>query len=225
MQKDSTREKMFNHIPVSTPIMETAHEDNLHFYKINGVKYPSITTILHSFPNPGIEIWKLKTPNWKDIQDESFKVGTQLHKNIEYYLQNETELDFDDVLDRNLFSNLLPDLDKINNIRCQERYLYEPNLRVAGSVDCIAEYDGELCVIDFKNSRKEKKNWMVKKSGYYEQITAYSLMARHCANLEIEKGIILIASCDGKVNKYEININEYVDNLVNIIEQYENNLS
>src|SRR3990167_3907920 len=215
----------FNHIPIQTPIMETAHKDNLHFYiSPDGKKYPSITSILHSFPNPGIEIWKSKTPNWKEIQQESFDVGTELHNMIECYLKNDY-VPLNNEKSINLFHNIYPELNKIDNIRCQERYLYEPNLRVAGTVDCIAEYDGVLSVIDFKNSRKEKKNWMVKKSGYYEQITAYSLMARHCANLEIEKGIILIASCDGKVNKYEININEYVDNLVNIIEQYENNLS
>ena len=225
MQKDSIREKMFNHIPIQTPIMETAHEDNLHFYKINGVKYPSITTILHSFPNPGMEIWKSKTPNWEEIQQESFKVGTNLHYLIEDYLGNSEYIEREDDRSYELFNNMMDELNKINNIRCQERYLYEPNLRVAGTVDCIAEYDGELCVIDFKNSRKEKKNWMVKKSGYYEQITAYALMAKHCANLEIEKGVILIASWDGKVNKYEINISDYVDNLLSIIEQYENNLS
>ena len=216
---------MFNHIPTSTPIMETAHEDNIHFYKINGVKYPSITTILHSFPNEGINQWKLRTPNWKEIQDESFKVGTALHEKIESYLKNKDHDKDMELLPMKLFYNLKPELDKIDNIRCQERYLYEPNLRVAGAVDCIAEYEDELCVIDFKNSRKEKKNWMVKKSGYYEQITAYALMAKHCSNLEINKGIILIASWDGKVNKYEINISDYTDNLISILNLYYQSLS
>ena len=225
MQKNSTKEKIFKHIPIATPIMETVHEDNKHFYKINGVKYPSITTILHSFPNEGIEIWKRKTPNWKEIQQESFDVGTALHGIIESYLKNKDHDKDMGLLPMKLFYNLKPELDKIDNIRCQETYLYESNLRIAGAVDCIAEYDGELCVIDFKNSRKEKKNWMVKKSGYYEQITAYALMAKHCANLDIEKGIILIASWDGKIGKYEINISDYTDNLMSIIEQYENNLS
>ena len=220
---------MFTHIPIELPNLKTAHENNKHFYEINGQRFTSITTILHSFENKGIEIWKSKTPNWKDIQEESFFIGTNLHKIIEDYLKNDPIFDFKynknlpQTKQLELFENLRPELDKINNIRCQETYLYEPNLRVAGAVDVIAEYNGELCVIDFKNSRKEKKNWMVKKSGYYEQITAYALMAKHCANLNIEKGIILIASWDGKVNKYEININDYTDNLMSIIEQYYEN--
>src|SRR3990167_5564108 len=119
---------MFNHIPTSTPIMETAHEDNIHFYKINGVKYPSITSILHSFPNEGINQWKLRTPNWQEIQQESFDVGTQLHLTIESYLKNilaEEYMVEEMAKSYKLFQNLKPELDKINNIRCQETYLYE----------------------------------------------------------------------------------------------------
>ena len=211
---------MFNHIPISTPIMETAYEDNLHFYKINGVKYPSITTILHSFPNEGINQWKLRTPNWKEIQDESFKVGTALHEKIESYLKNKDHDKDMELLPMKLFYNLKPELDKIDNIRCQERYLYEPNLRVAGAVDCIAEYEDELCVIDFKNSRKEKKNWMVKKSGYYLQLNAYARMFKHCTNIEIENGIIMIADWQGGVNIHKIKIKDYDEDLDVLIEQY-----
>src|SRR3990167_8658457 len=212
---------MFNHIPTSTPIMETAHEDNLHFYKINGVKYPSITSILHSFPNQGINQWKLRTPNWREIQQESFEVGTKLHSVIEHYLRNSNQLfPHGDKIYNKLFENLKPELNKINNIRCQERYLYEPNLRVAGAVDCIAEYEDELCVIDFKNSRKEKKNWMVKKSGYYLQLNAYARMFKHCTNIEIENGIIMIADWQGGVNIHKIKIKDYDEDLDVLIEQY-----
>lgn len=202
--------------------METAHYDGKHFYSINGEKYPSITTILHSFPNEGIEIWKRKTPNWEEIQKESFEVGTDLHSFIESYLKNEIpeyEIEYDRPIE--LFQNLKPELDKINNIRCQETRLYHGDLKVAGQVDCIAEYEGELCVIDFKNSRKPKKEWMIKKSGYYEQITAYSKMFHYCTKQEVNTGLILIANWDGTISKHKIHIPDYEDNLMSILEQYE----
>ena len=212
---------MFNHIPTSTPIMETAHEDNLHFYKINGVKYPSITSILHSFPNQGINQWKLRTPNWREIQQESFEVGTKLHSIIEHYLRNSNQLfPHGDKIYNKLFENLKPELNKINNIRCQERYLYEPNLGVAGSVDCIAEYDGVLSVIDFKNSRKPKKDWMIKKSGYLEQVTFYALAFQFCTGVEVKQGVILSANWDGSIGIKKFNTDEYIENLEKIIEQY-----
>ncbi len=103
---------MFNHIPVTTPIIESAHTENGHFYSINDRKYPSITTILHSFPNPGIEIWKRRTPNWKDIQNESLRVGTELHLLIENYLGNKITTS-----DNKLFQTIQPELNKIDNIQ------------------------------------------------------------------------------------------------------------
>lgn len=82
---------MFTHTPVIVPKLKSAHESDKHFYEINGIKYPSITTILHSFPNKNIEIWKAKTPNWREIQEESLTVGTNLHCVIENYLKNNIE--------------------------------------------------------------------------------------------------------------------------------------
>ena len=209
----------FNHIPITTPVLETAHYDNKHFYSIDGQKYPSITTILHSFPNKGIEIWKRKTPNWKDIQEESFKVGTELHRLIEWYLRDSL-LWNPETFEGKLFENLKPELDKIDNIQAQETRLYHKDLKVAGQVDLIGEYDGVLSVCDFKNSRKPKKDWMFKKSGYYEQVTSYALMYEYCTGVKIDQGVILSANWDGSTSVKKFNINDYVDNLENIIELY-----
>ena len=197
----------FNHIPINIPVIETSHNESGHFYSINGQKYPSITTILHSFPNPGIEIWKSKTPNWRDIQKESLDIGTELHHIIEAYLNNDyIPLEDNYQFTSTLFNNLRPELDKINNIQCLETYLYEPNLRVAGCTDCIAEYDGEKCIIDFKNSRRPKQEkWII---DYKLQVTAYSKMFQYCTNQKIDTGLILIANWDNTVSTFKVNINK-----------------
>ena len=212
---------MFNHIPISTPLIETAHVKDGHFYSIDGEKYPSITTILHSFPNDGIEIWKRKTPNWKDIQEESFKVGTELHSMIEQYLKNDyIPLGDNYEFVSDLFNNLRPELDKINNIQAQETRLYHKDLKIAGQVDCIAEYDGEKCIIDFKNSRKPKREQWI--NDYKIQVTAYSKMFEYCTNQKIDLGIILIANWDGTTSTFKVDIPKYEDNLLNILELYYN---
>ena len=210
---------MFNHIPISTPILETAHYDGKHFYSIDGEKYPSITTILHSFPNPGIEIWKARTLNWKDIQEESFKVGTELHSMIEYYLKNDyipLGNNYEFVSD--LFSNLRPELDKIDNIQAQETRLYHKDLKVAGQVDLIAEYDGERCIIDFKNSRKPKREQWI--NDYKIQVTAYSKMFEYCTNQKIDLGVILIANWDGSTSTFKVDIPKYEDKLLDVLDRY-----
>lgn len=220
---------MFNHIPIQTPVIETAHTDNGHFYSINGEKFPSITTILHSFPNPGIEIWKARTPNWKEIQEESFKVGTTLHYIIESYLKNKLHTNnFKECFDHcdglpicvsDLFYDLQPELDKINNIQCIESHLYEPDLKIAGCTDCIAEYEGEKCIIDFKNSRKPKRESWV--NDYKLQVTAYSKMFEYCTEQKIDLGIILIANWDGTTSTFKVNIPDYNDQLLDVLERYE----
>ena len=205
---------MFNHIPVTTPIIESAHTENGHFYSINDRKYPSITTILHSFPNPGIEIWKRRTPNWKDIQNESLRVGTELHLLIENYLGNKITTS-----DNKLFQTIQPELNKIDNIQCQETYLYEPSLKVAGAVDCIAEYEGEKCIIDFKNSRRPKQERYI--IDYKLQVTAYSKMFEYCTKQKIDLGLILISNWDNTTSVFKVNIPDYEDQLLDTLEQYE----
>jgi genome maintenance exonuclease 1 len=49
--------------------------------------------------------------------------------------------------------------------------LYSNHLGVAGRVDCVAEFDGKLSIIDFKTSKKRKTrsncyNYFMQESGY-----------------------------------------------------------
>ena len=54
-----------------------------------------------------------------------------------------------------MFQSAKSTLNRINNINCLETFLYSHYLGLAGRVDCIAEFDGELAVIDFKTSTKK----------------------------------------------------------------------
>ena len=209
---------MFTHTRIELSQINEAHRDGKHFYICDGMTYPSITTILHSFPNPGIEKWKYNTANWQEIQQESMSVGTELHKKIEEYLKGK-DIQASNLVET-LFQNMTPQLNKINNIKCQEARMFEPNLKIAGTVDCIAEYDGVLSVIDFKNSRKKKYESVVKKSGYYEQLNAYARMFQHMTGTKISQGVVLISAWDNKVTEHIINIDDYNDNLDFILEQY-----
>ena len=87
------------------------------------------------------------------------KRGTAVHELCENYLNNE-ELGNQEVLPLAMFTLLKPELDNINNIVMQEGGLYSDKWGVAGRVDCIAEYDGKLTVIDFKDIYKRKERRM-----------------------------------------------------------------
>ena len=61
-------------------------------------------------------------------------------------------------------------LAQIDNIHCLEQILYSKKLTIAGQVDCIAEYNGKLSVIDFKTANKERNDEWNK--NYYIQTVA-----------------------------------------------------
>ena len=193
-----------------------------HHYQDGQHKIASITTMLHSRPNPGIDKWKRETPNWKEILAESNKVGRDFHTVNENYLKNQfhrLDKSLYTTKSMELFFKLRPSLDKINNIRCQEQPMLSSSLRVAGTVDCVADYDGVLSVIDFKNSRKNKDKYM-DSSGYFEQVTAYALLFENATRIPVEQGVVMVADWNGGVSIYEIKISSYVDRLISVIEQY-----
>ena len=73
----------------------------------------------------------------------------------------------------------------VNNIHAQECGLYSDKYKVAGRVDCIAEYKGTLSIIDFKTSTKERSDsW---NENYYIQGSAYAEMFGERTGIEINQ--------------------------------------
>ena len=96
-----------------------------------------------------------------------------------------------------------PGLDRIDNIIAQEKALYSLRLGVAGTVDCIADFDGELSIIDFKTSKAPKpREWI---EGYFVQAAAYSCMLYELTGLKAKKLVIIMACEDGDLVVYEEN--------------------
>jgi genome maintenance exonuclease 1 len=89
--------------------------------------------------------------------------------------------------------------------------MYSKKLTIAGQVDCIAEYNGKLSVIDFKTANKERKeDWI---ENYFLQTTAYAIMYEELFGKPIEQIVILLAAEDGTVQSYTRDKKEYLDKL------------
>ena len=87
-------------------------------------------------------------------------------------------------------------LDRIDNIHALEKSLYSDYFGLAGRVDCIAEYDGELAVIDFKTSTKIKpEEWI---ENYYVQETAYACMYFEMTGIPVKKLITIMVAENGE---------------------------
>ena len=112
-------------------------------------------------------------------------------------------------------------LDRIDNIHCLETFLYSHYLGLAGRVDCIAEFDGELAVIDFKTSTKEKQEQYIEH--YYVQETAYAAMFLERSGIEVKKIVTLIAVEDGSIQVFQkYNLDDYLQLLKSYIEEFSN---
>jgi genome maintenance exonuclease 1 len=146
--------------------------------------------------------------------------GNRIHKLIEKYLKNEI-LDKKEIdpFTLDLFLQIQPQINKIDNINAMETSLYSDKLKLAGRVDCIAKYQDKLSIIDFKGSTKPKRKEDI--DNYFMQATAYSIMWKELTGISIKNIVILITCDDGAVQVFEQNPVNYVKKLVNAIKLYE----
>ena len=143
--------------------------------------------------------------------------GKATHTLVEQYIKNETP-SIRDVLPLGLFRLLKPYVDQVDNIHCLETIMYSKKLTIAGQVDCIAEYNGKLSVIDFKTANKERKeDWI---ENYFLQTTAYAIMYEEMFGKPIEQIVILLAAEDGTVSSYIREKKDYMSKLETAIQDF-----
>ncbi len=193
--RNTKKNKVFNHIHHDFPQLLTENVLGSRMYVApNGQRYPSVTTVIADHGKEAILEWRKKVGDEKanEISRKATTRGTGVHKALETYLNNEDTSELNMMPNvKSLFVRMKQELDeKVNNIHCLEDKLYSHNLKLAGTVDCIAEYKGVLSVIDFKTSVRLKKKENI--GGYFMQGAAYATMFNEMTNLNIEQVVILI---------------------------------
>ena len=205
---------MFNHIQVSLPEVTTETINRKRFYVTpEGEKYPSITTVLSNRKKEGLFEWRKRVGN--DVANyvarTSASRGTKVHHMCEDYLNNEfdEEKHKKDFLPFCLFNQLKDQaLCNMNNIYAQEAGLYSDKYKVAGRVDCVAEYKDTLSIIDFKTSTRERSDdW---NENYYIQGSAYAEMFEERTKIKIDQVVILVVTEDGTVQEFVKSKQDYL---------------
>jgi len=212
------KQKKFNHIDKkSIPNLLSEEDDKGRYYLTPDGKYPSVTTVTGWEKRKFFAEWRKNNP---EEAKRTVNRGNKLHSLVEKYLKNE-ELDKKEIdpFTLDLFLQMKKDVDRIDNIHALELSLYSNLLKLAGRVDCIAEFNGELAIIDFKGSTKEKRKEDI--DNYFMQATAYSIMWKERTGVPVKKIVIMISCENGGVQIFESNPNEHVPNLKKCIEKYE----
>ena len=202
---------MFTHKPVEITELETKTVNRKRFYLTpDGKMYPSITTVLSNRKAEGLHAWRKKVGD--DVANYIARTaaarGTKVHHMCEDFLNNQ-EVKREPFLAAALFGQLEKVIkEKVDNVYAQECGLYSDKYRVAGRVDCIAEYNGELSIIDFKTSRSERNDdW---NENYYIQASAYAEMFEERTSQPINQVVILVVTEDGTVQEFIKDKTEYL---------------
>lgn len=164
----------------------------------NGNKYLSVTSFVGKFSNgkEDIERWKTAVGEAEAhrIVTAAATRGTAIHLACENLLLNKPWQDIS-MFYRQDFITMKKHLEAhVNNVFALEHQMYSNKLKLAGTVDCIAEYNGEMCIIDFKTASQLK---------YRDQINSYFLQcACYCSMLYeryglIAKNIVILMVVDG----------------------------
>jgi hypothetical protein len=197
---------MFNHIDVNLPCLERETIDGVRYYKVPDaeelLRLVSITSVTSHKNRQFFANWRKKIGEEEadKITRQATSRGTDMHTLVENYLYNRDLPEVQPLSDF-LFKISKTTLNRINNIHALEGSLYSKQLGIAGTVDCIAEFDGELSIIDFKTSKKPKpREWI---EHYFVQCMAYGCMLYELTGISVKKLVIIMACENGECVIYE----------------------
>jgi|TARA_R110000782_G_scaffold124851_2_gene216419 hypothetical protein len=215
---------MFNHVAMEAlPELECETLPTGRTYQTpDGKKYPSITTVLGHQGKEGIIAWRQRVGEAEAnrITTQASTRGTAVHQLAEDYLNNKADW-AKGAMPSNLmsFKDIQTILDqRLDNIRAQEVPLYSDKFKIAGRVDCIAEFDGELSIVDFKTSRKPKKaEWI---ENYFVQASFYAAAFYERTGISIKKFAIIITVDDNPPQVFTGNTFDYLKTLLDLRMKY-----
>src|SRR5574343_645582 len=199
LRRTLTRAIPFVHdsMGVNPPKLEVkTFEDGYRLYKTpEGNWYPSMTTVLAAKNGEWLAEWKKAVGEAEAKKHSSYATrrGTILHKALENYIKDNEPIDLSKYMPdvQQMLIKTVPILDRINRVILQEKSLYSDELELAGTPDLIAEFDGEIAVIDFKNSYNPKT--VDKVQGYFAQCTGYAKMLYEKFDVRATKVVVIVA--------------------------------
>lgn len=192
-------------------------------YVHNNDLLPSVTTILSSLEkSSGLQDWinSVGEEAATQIKDQSAAVGSTMHDNIEQYILHGTK-PVGKVLEKILSNLIINDLNKhMTECNGTEACLYYPSL-YAGTTDCVGVYDGKLSIIDFKNSRSDKKIEYLE--SYFLQCAAYGVAHDLLYGTSIDQYVILMSCWSGNLIKVVMDqtmVSNYKIKWANLLETF-----
>jgi len=212
--------KIFKHNLVEEVKLETTTIDGKRYYVLpDGDKFRSVTTVLgDALDKTALLEWKKKVgeEEAQKITTQAARRGTAVHTLCENYVLNKDNY-IENAVPSSVdsFLNIKSVLDfNVDNILGIETPLYSKALKTAGRCDLIAEYNGIPSVIDFKTSRKLKKEEWIE--SYFLQTTVYSMMFEQLYKIKIPQIVVIISVDHEGPQVFQKNRSDYVNRVLEI---------
>lgn len=184
--------------------------------------YPSVTTVLGVLRKIGLEMWyKINTAKFcDDASKKGREIGTQSHAIIEQIIETGTakfETEYADEVKTIAQSFLLFKKEHPEIILKKSEILMTSELyKFNGTLDCIAEIDGEQVLLDWKTGEAKEKEKPSIYEEYLFQVSAYVNAYNEIFNANIKKAIIVSMAKDKVCYNYqeisETEIREHFEN-------------
>lgn len=217
--------KIFEHVDFKLDyedlVAETT-ESGRKYFTPDGKAYPSITTVLSILSAKSIAAWRKRVGEEQAnaISRQASGRGEDVHAIIEKYLDNDpnyTKGYLPHIV--NSFKDLQPIFDsRIGKIYAQEAPLYSDHLGCAGRVDCVAEFDGQISIIDFKTSRRHKTKDKI--HNYFMQESAYAIMWEERTGIPITQLVTIMTIDHYEPQVFVEHRDNWTEQLKDVIRQY-----
>lgn len=171
-------------------------EEGRYYTTPTGEKYPSVTTILgRSLDKSGLDKWRRAVGEERanQISTQAAGRGSAIHELCERYVLNDLNYTAGAMpINVATFKTIQPLLDEyVGKVYGLELPLYSNTLKTAGRTDLLAEFKGVNSIVDFKTSKKIKKEEWIE--SYFLQATVYSLMVEERTKIKVPQIVIMIA--------------------------------
>jgi hypothetical protein len=198
-------------------------------YLYGDEKLPSVTTVLGKTKDQTfLDEWKKRIGELEaeEIIFESSTIGTALHKTVEFFLKNKMlPAPKDTLVSKGYemgYKIINTYMKNFQEVWGSEVSIFYPG-KYAGTIDAVGVYDGEPTVIDFKQSKRQKKiEWV---DDYFHQLAAYAMAHDKLYKTKITTGRVLMAVQDGTVQEFVIRGNDLENYKLKFMKRLEELLS
>jgi len=159
----------------------------------------SVTTILSALKDmKTLDAWRDRVGDEEAtrIVNESTLIGTHLHSNLENYILANNKPKTGPLISKLMTDIIIKNgLKNVSEVWGIEAPLFVKDLH-AGTTDLVGVHDNQAAIMDFKNSKKAKKEEHLEE--YYLQLSAYIISHDHMFGTNMKRGVIMMATRDCK---------------------------